>query len=361
MIAIPHVFMQTALVFGVLLVAIMLSKRQPATKLGLFPVTVTQELKGLAILLVYFSHIGNFLVADQRFLSPLSGASQVGVDLFLILSGYGLTVSNLKRPQKPFDFYKRLSKLFKPFWIVLTVVLLLDVLVLGLHYGWGLVLLSYCGIFLTSNLGQDINAPFWFITFITVYYLLFPLVFRKQRVWLSAGLLLLIGAGLTLLNPPVLSGVMFLYKLHYLAFPAGMVLASALSKRPQLSVAGLHKSNLRYAIIGFLLLGLFVINPHQLIDGPALVRQLGDLACAAILMLMFIIKRSELRLLHVLGVSSFELYLLHWPLVSRYDVLFAHLPAWLATLLYLPIIIGLGVGLQRLAGMRISTVGRLAK
>lgn len=53
----------------------------------------TQELKGLAILAVIFSHIGYFLANDDRFLFPFSIIAGVGLNLFLFLSGYGLFVS----------------------------------------------------------------------------------------------------------------------------------------------------------------------------------------------------------------------------------------------------------------------------
>ena len=80
-----------------------------------FPVYQSQELKGLAILLIVFSHIGYFLVTNHKFLFPLSIAAGVGVDLFLFLSGLGLTASAFKKNLTTFNFYKKnLLKLFIP-------------------------------------------------------------------------------------------------------------------------------------------------------------------------------------------------------------------------------------------------------
>src|SRR3990167_8339061 len=64
----------------------------------------TLALKGFAILAVIFSHIGYFLVADHRFLFPLSTFGGVGVDLFLLLSGFGLTMSALSKDMSIRDF-----------------------------------------------------------------------------------------------------------------------------------------------------------------------------------------------------------------------------------------------------------------
>jgi peptidoglycan/LPS O-acetylase OafA/YrhL len=49
-----------------------------------------------------------------------------------------------------------------------------------------------------------------------------------------------------------------------------------------------------------------------------------------------------------LGIYSFEIYLLHWPLLSRYNFLFKFLPAGLATFLYLPILLGLAYLMNKL-------------
>jgi peptidoglycan/LPS O-acetylase OafA/YrhL len=68
----------------------------------------------------------------------------------------------------------------------------------------------------------------------------------------------------------------------------------------------------------------------------------------AALVIVFSLKRIEFKFLYVFGVFSFETYLLHWPLMSRYDVFFHYLPAWLAPLLWLPAFIVIGWLLQKI-------------
>lgn len=362
-------------VFGVLAAVCLLSVRR-IREAVLFPLSVTQELKGFAILLVLCSHIGNFLVADHRFLAPLSGLSAVGVDMFLLLSGYGLTVSNLRKSQSIRQFYGRILKLLIPFWIVLGVFSLLDVFVLHIHYGSHTLFEAAFGIFLTSNLSQDFNAPLWFMTVILFYYLLFPLVRVRKHFWVSALVLLAVGIAMVLSKPSVLGGVMFLYQVHYVAFPLGMLLAW-LANDPH---SQLRQWSARYTgvwrgvqawaarqwrwlipiVVAVLIGALVVLNPHSHNAQGAIVQQLVDITAVLLLILLFIVKRINIAALRLLGVYSFEIYLVHWPLIARYNFLYTHVPAWLATLCYLIILIGLGWMLQRLSGLVASRITKPA-
>lgn len=352
MINVPNAVGQSLLLYGILTAGMVLSVRRKPKIDSSIPVSVTTELKGLAILAVYFSHIWIFLVSDSRFLVPLAGVSQAGVDLFLLMSGYGLSVSNLRKPQTILAFYKRLLKLFIPLWIVLTALLIIDAVLLGIHYSGQLIILDYLGVYLTSDLGRDINAPLWFITYITGCYLLFPLVFRKKRLWLSALIIFVFGVALVMVNPPVLKHVSFLYAWHPAAFPAGILLAWLLQKWPGFIIRAHNlKPASRYGLIALLVAGLLIINPQSHgASAPAIV-QMVDLAFAFILLALFIIKPVEFRMLGILGAYSFEIYLIHWPVVSRYDFLYTHLPAWFATLLYLGFILALAYILQRLSNL----------
>lgn len=120
----------TYLFTGVFIVALLLTAKQ-RTPNGFSP-EVVQELKGFAIIAIVLSHIGYFLVSDHRFLFPLSTIAGVGVDLFLLVSGYGLAASALKSVRKPLEFYKRrFDKLFVPLWTALAFFFTMDFFILG--------------------------------------------------------------------------------------------------------------------------------------------------------------------------------------------------------------------------------------
>src|SRR5690348_6614939 len=96
-IVIANAVVQTWILIALLIATLMLSARRIECG-DLLTITATQELKGVAILAVVFGHIGYFLVDDNRFLFPLSVGAGVGVNIFLFLSGYGLTLGLLKKP-----------------------------------------------------------------------------------------------------------------------------------------------------------------------------------------------------------------------------------------------------------------------
>ncbi|MDO8453076.1 MAG: acyltransferase family protein, partial [Sulfurimonas sp.] len=125
-IPITNVAQSTAIVIFVLLAIFFLSLRKTEHS-DLFPIAVTQELKGFGILSVVFAHIAYVLVSDNQFLYPLSIAAGTGVDLFLFMSGFGLTIGMRKKTLSAKEFYKRrLIRVFIPFWIVLFLLYITD-------------------------------------------------------------------------------------------------------------------------------------------------------------------------------------------------------------------------------------------
>jgi peptidoglycan/LPS O-acetylase OafA/YrhL len=335
----------------------------------LFPLILTQELKGLAILAVIFSHVGYFLAVDHRFLFPLSIMAGVGVNLFLFLSGFGLTTSALKKKLPIGKFYlKRFWKLFKPFWLVILIFFLLDYFLLHITYDWPYIIRSILGIFPRGDLLLDINSPFWFFTPLLFYYFIFPLIFFQKRPWLTAVLLYSFSYALIQLNLPVSSDILRLYQLHILAFPLGIAFAALffepfclddftpgklraflynLEKPAWIKIIldkfkspNILKRYLKilnrpaYLAIMAALLALIGFTAYYSNVGSCK-EQLTSLITMSAIILFFIMKKFELRLLYLFGVYSYEIYLVHWPLMSRYDFLFKKLPGWLAMLAYL--------------------------
>jgi len=94
--------------------------------------------------------------------------------------------------------------------------------------------------------------------------------------------------------------------------------------------------------------------------GPGVfVGQASSLLVMSALLLVFALKRLDVGFLHLFGVYSYETYLLHWPLMSRYDLFYHHLPAWAATFAWLAAFIGIGWLLQRITTPLGAWVDRL--
>jgi len=361
----------TNIFIAIFILAILASIRKQKVK-EFFSLDTTQELKGFAILAVVFSHIGYFLVSDHNFLHPLTIIAGVGVDLFLILSGYGLVMSSLKKDQSIWQFYKtRLIRLFVPMWIVLILFFTADYFILNIKYSWGYIVQAFFGIFRTADLYTDINSPLWYFTLILFFYLVFPLVFSKKRPWLSALIIYVLGYLILKTEPYRLSGNIYMYKIHLIGFPLGMFIASLVKNEYIISLQNSNfvkknidkfkqpnvLNNLIYYFIFFILVYLSAYFSYNSGVGKGLRMEQGiSILTAMLLLALFLMKRFDIRLFNIFGVYSYEIYLLHWPLLYSYDVFYQYFPAWLATALYLPFFLGLSVGLQRLSKVIVSKI-----
>jgi peptidoglycan/LPS O-acetylase OafA/YrhL len=324
----------------------------------LFPAQLSNELKGFAIIAIVFSHIGYLLASTDRFLWPLSILAGVGVNLFLFLSGYGLTMSAIRKPPKFLTSAIRLLKLFIPLWIVLILYFTLAYFVHGTIYSADYIAKSFSGLFLRADANQDINSVLWYFSIVLFYYILFPLLFIRKHIWLSALGIIAISTVIVFRDPVVLHDVMRLYQVHILAFPIGMLVAWAITSKGhvlsvrskaqelygayQLKTSETSKRISYVALLILLAAAISISAVHSFVDQQPLLEQLSSLLTMFLIIILFIVKRFEIGLFAVFGYVSFEVYLLHWPLLSQYDVLYIHAPAWLATIVYFALFLLLG-------------------
>jgi len=310
----------------------------------------TQELKGLAILMMLFGHIGYFLFPGTNFLWPLSVDAGVGVNMFFILSAYGLCASWEKLSgsfsTRLATFYKkRFLGIFPELWFILGAFFLLDLVLLDRLYGLICIIRSILGFYPSADLTNDVNSPLWYITPILVYYIVFPLLYVKKFPLVSAVLVALVGLVLMQLPLPVNQDVLKLYKLHYLAFPSGILLYQLLSS---LSRVKLNFTSIRTIKIARLMavIALLIIASYTSIKsgvGQWMYReQLTSLITAVSFILAFTLINIRFKPLALVGSLSYEIYLLHWPILSRFDFLYIRFNGYIATIFYLLIFMILG-------------------
>lgn len=212
------------IVIATLIIVLLLTFRKSQHS-DVLAISVTEELKGLGILTVVFAHFAYMKVTNPEFLFPLSIIAGVGVDLFLFMSGFGLTISMTKKPLGAIEFYKRrLIKIFIPFWVTLILLFLADAIFLKEYYSASYMIKSALGWFPTALGFGDINSPFWYITWIIMFYALFPILFNAKKPWITAILLALIATIIGTINPLNL-GDNWLHRLHTLAFSFGIIFA----------------------------------------------------------------------------------------------------------------------------------------
>ncbi len=65
------------------------------------------------------------------------------------------------------------------------------------------------------------------------------------------------------------------------------------------------------------------------------VDQLTSLIIMFAFIVMFSLKKFDNKFLSIYGLYSFEVYLIHWPLIGRYDIFFGNLPDWAAVVAWI--------------------------
>lgn len=350
---------QTWLFTALFVVVLLATARRGAQGWHPFTPELTNELKGFAILTIIFGHIGYFLAADHSFLYPLSVLSGVGVNLFLFLSGFGLTMSTLRERLHPLSFYrKRLPRIFLPMWIVLTVLYLADYFVLGRGFAPNDILANYLGIFHRADVGLDVDSPLWYFSFILGYYLLYPWIFWRRVTFISP--LAIFVASLLILDLPlpIDKDVLNLYKLHTLAFPLGVAFALVLGGKIHTALQTLpnplsgffrNTRNLWKFLLTFMALCIFAYTAvWSEVGADRTSEQTISLITMFSAIVIFWLKTWEFRLFQWFGLYSYEIYLIHWPLLYHYDVIYKNVPAGIATALYLLVFLILGMTLQKI-------------
>ncbi|MFA5933209.1 MAG: acyltransferase [Microgenomates group bacterium] len=334
-----------------------------------FDLRVTNEIKGLAILMVIFAHVGYILVSDNRFLFPISVGGGIGVNLFLFLSGYGMSVSAIRKQLSIFDFYKKkITNLSIPVCLILTIFLLMDITLLNRGYSFTEIWHSFIGYYPIANPIYNINSPLWFITPILFYYLIYPLIFNKKYLFLS-GTLLMGVSYFFLFNEGVINfltshdifkrDVLTLYRTHYIAFPLGLIVADLATNKtaPKMIWNFLSKIISKNKIVSGLLSYLALFGSAYIAwytaiysgvgKGDIVEQNISLISCAAILYL-FIFNKIRFGILGIFGLYSFEIYLIHWPILSRFDIFYKILPPAFATTCYLVFFLLLGFMLDKL-------------
>ena len=360
-------------------ILVLFTTLKQSTHSDVFPVSVTNELKGLGILTVVFAHFAYMKVTNAEFLFPLSIIAGVGVDLFLFMSGFGLTVGMLKRPMKTVDFYKkRVIKIFIPFWIALIIMFIADAVFMDKTYSVGYIIKSMLGFFPTADGFGDVNSPFWYITWMIMFYLLYPLVFFKDKAWLSAIILAVIATIIGTSNIFDL-GSNWLHRLHTVAFSMGIILAWLLQVKEGEKNRFIeyikdfrdNSKDMKYIVIAIMFVIVFYVSQRTGAGSwPALtailgqgffVEQLMSIVIMLAFTVIFILKKVDSKFLTMYGVYSYEVYLIHWPLMAKYDIFFVYLPAWAAVIAWLVAFILVSMLLQRLVTPVSNFVDKITK
>jgi peptidoglycan/LPS O-acetylase OafA/YrhL len=273
---------------------------------------------------------------SDLFTSSVSTVAGTLVHMFFVLSGYGLTLSILKKEPVAWAAWahERIKKIAVPYWV--AVVVTFATANLSCHWapaGWdtsysGVTLLAYLTFLRNFYLpGWDLNPAFWFMPALIGLYALFPLLLAVLR---RIGMMGLMVFSILLTNVAIALFVKGGYTVDHQAasplffvdeFALGMVLAYVTYRHPE--------RIRRLMGPGYFLLGLALyavsaaITHYQVLGyGSSTYNDIFE-AIGLYLMLLYICRwMSEtfspgaLNVLDSMSRRSYMMYLIHWPIIA---------------------------------------------
>jgi peptidoglycan/LPS O-acetylase OafA/YrhL len=312
---IPFATLQNLILLLILLAIAIATRRKENTKF--LDQTQTDQLRGIAILLVVVGHLWVHVSSNRAV--PVLG--DYGVSLFLILSGFGLVISNTKERIGRNFFAKRFSRVIVPYWLLTVILLLLDYLLLHRAYPRDDIILTFAGVNLSKELKQ-IDYTRWFITLLLVFYIGYFLSYRffnKSRALLCLFILALALCLLTITKVFQLGTIDQL-----IAFPIGCLTANYYERVSQMFHRG--KPELLAAVIFGTTTSAFFVpaTKSSFIVGAVVLgfKIVNSISFCALLILLIgrVGKRGYVSyFLCFCGVISYEIYLIHGPFLIKYN------------------------------------------
>lgn len=257
----------------------------------------TSILKGYGIFAVLLGHVGQYAGVNG-----IEYPAGVGVSLFLILSGYGITLSVHKNGMDRF-WRKRFSRVFVPYILAEVVFMILRAKYISIE-----------DVILDFALLKPLHPFGWYLHFILICYILFYIVWKigktdKQKVILLTGLFAVwfLLKSLVFIDEPF-----FLEARQMLAFPIGVAVGlRQLEKRQCDSKNGISLA----LIVGSTFLYTLLHLPY--LDNISIVlynfMSLGTCTICAlgIIGLTYSFRFLQNRGMIIVSSISFEIYIIH--------------------------------------------------
>jgi peptidoglycan/LPS O-acetylase OafA/YrhL len=313
-------------------------------------IDAVDELKGLAIALIILYHSQGVLgIANWPH-------GEIGVDIFLILSGFTLAVNSVDMPLGQY-FLRRFARIYPPYWLALGATLILQRRLFGTTKSWEDIWQHFVGLHAYSRLPYfaDISDSFWFISLILAAYLAFAFIRRRLDdlsliVAVTGALTLIATAGYEHFDH---AGGLISLAIRIPDFFVGVMAGRLLS-------AGTAEIRLNL-VLGLGLLCFYVqtffLNTTNIYTLPAA----GIIATWIGLRHHLVATRQGrvfLTAFALLGLISYEVYLFHQPIIRDYSAYFYNhvldTPAPSKLQLFRGIFVGLGVTLAVSAAVHMA-------
>ena len=138
---------------------------------------VVDFLRGYSIFTIVVMHL-RWGFAMPNILENAFSFGGAGVHVFILVSGFGLCLSQINKPLGYFQFLKRrFTKVYVPYMIIIAISALIPFMYSGDRF---IAFLSHAFLFkmFDNNLMSSFGAQFWFVSMIISFYLVFPLLYK---------------------------------------------------------------------------------------------------------------------------------------------------------------------------------------
>ena len=293
--------------------------------------------RGLAALLVVLHHCGVHggvasIPADQAHkwaFYPIQALAYgyIGVDLFLVLSGFCLAYPWLADPKRRFDGWtylrRRLWRIYRPYLMTVLALFLAGWLVrratsstsVFRDLDWAATLRPVEVVGVVTLQMTRLNASFWSLCLEARWYLVFPIALLMARRW-TAWPLLAAAFAIVPLLPSGLTGPAKL-AVYLPAFVAGVVAAEVIV-RPA-SWRWLHRPDVLAVGLVLSTAALVMLLPGPFSEGRVGWREVAPSTAVFFFLLLCCVRSTAtpivVRPLAQVGWVSYSLYLVHEPLI----------------------------------------------
>jgi len=317
---IDNPYLLNSLIYAtLLLVTLVTLKKKKSTFLDF---SQTEQLRGLAMLFVVIGHFWHHVCNEN---GPFFAFGDYSVTLFLLLSGYGLMSSHMTRQITAREFFlKRVRKIFIPYWLVTIGIIIADYVLLQRYYHVNELLLTFAGINLSKTL-RYLDYARWFITLLLVEYLVFFLFTKLWKPLVATSALFFFSLVLILLRHYELFPIGARHQL--IAFPLGCLMAAVGPIKWWKKVCIPQQITI-ITLVSLVMFSFYLIDLKPIGNGfiEKTLTYLHIYTLPFLFCLLSILSISLLasigytsQFLGLCGYLSYELYLIHGPLLIKYN------------------------------------------
>jgi len=297
--------------------------------------------------LVIFDHVFYHLlgytqnIGDPSFFwkvkNPFLTWGNYGVAIFLFISGFGITSSYIKKGIKNRWLFKHYLRIWLPYILITVVWLIMDHFLLHLHHGKNEILLSIIP-FPIDDSWQVVDFNMWFIPFLLFQYFVFFFVFKTKllsnmtKLCLFAGIISVVSYFHNIYLLRSIPTPTTQWPMNYvLYFPIGIFIGMYY-KQISFMISKLKTKSVVFMIVSFMLIAL---TQSKFLNDSAF---WGGVFFILIVFLLNSLGYFS-RFLYWIGLISFEVYLVHGPLMYRYDFILYKGPIYLTFPIYFSVIL----------------------